>query len=244
MNDINKKNTEFEKTMEDVSVKMQDFNIYDLFKGSGGEGGSPDVSVVLIQNLEKKVFKKFEFIDEKAKKQDEENYKHKNEMGNMKNNVENINKQINNYINDNDIVFGDINIVIDEYREKLEEIELKMEKVFKNIKKEIENKEKAFTDIQNNAVKFDNDSNQEKNNDDNKSRLSGNNFSEVEMKMVRDCAKKVSELEKHFKILVANINIDSIKHDIGKLNENVALKANSNDVFEMKDNICKIFFNF
>ena len=79
---------------------------------------------------------------------------------------------------------------------------------------------------------------------ENKSRMSGNNFSEVEMKMVRDCAKKVSELEKHFKILVANINIDSIKNDIGKLNENVALKANSSDVFEMKDNICNIFLLF
>lgn len=230
--------------MEEVSVKMQDFNIYDLFKGSGGDGGSSDVSVVLVQNLEKKVFKKFEFIDEKAKKQDEENYKHKAEIGNLKNNVENFNKQFSQNIKDNDIVFNDFNVVIDDYKDKFEEIENKMDTIYKKIMDDIENKEKAFADIQSNALKYDNESNQEKNNNEDKSRMSGNNFSEVEMKMVRDCAKKVADLEKHFKILVNNINIDSIKNDIGKLNDSVAQKANANEIFDMKDNICNYFNHF
>jgi len=234
------KNAEFERTMEEVSVKMQDFNIYDLFKGSGGEGGSSDVSVILIQNLEKKVFKKFEFIDEKTKKQDEESYKHKNEIQNLKNNVENLNKQFSQYVKDNDVLFNDFTVAIDDYKYKFDEIENKIQTIYKKIMDDIKNKEKAFNEIQNNAIRSEQEGlNNEKNDD--KSKLSGNNFSEVEIKMVRDCAKKISELEKNFKILVNNINIESIKNDIGKLNESVALKANSSEVFEMKENICKFF---
>ena len=113
-----------------------------------------------------------------------------------------------------------------------------METIYKKIMDDIENKEKAFNDIQNNALKYDQENSHTEKNNDEKSRMSGNNFSEVEMKMVRDCAKKVSELEKHFKILVNNINIDSIKNDIGKLNESVSTKASSSEVFDMKDSIC------
>lgn len=242
MEEIVKKNQEFERTMEDVAVKMQDFNIYDLFKNSGGEGGNADVSAVLVQNLEKKVFKKFEFIDEKAKKSDEENYKLKGEIGNIKNNCENINKNINNYIQDNDVVFNDINITLEENREKFDEIEVNMDKLFKKIMKDIETKEKHFADIQNNMTKNDGESSNNDKNMEDKSRMSGNNFSEIEMKMIRDCAKKVNDLEKNLKILVNNINIDSIKNDISKLQEGIGQKANSNDLYDMKDNICKKLF--
>lgn len=233
--DMTKKMDDFERTMEDVSVKMQDFNIYDLFKGSGGDGGNSDVSVLLVQNLEKKVFKKFEFIDEKSKKIDEENYKHKAEIGNIKNNLDNLNKQFTNYVRDNDITFNDFNVVIDDYKDKFDEIENKMESIYNKVMEELENKEKQITDVPSNKFEVE-ITNQDKNMEE-KSRMSGNNFSDIEMKMVRDCAKKVSELEKHFKILVANINIESIKTDIGKLNDSVSQKANSNDLFDVKDNM-------
>jgi hypothetical protein len=225
--------------MEEVSVKMQDFNIYDLFKGGvGGEGGSSDVSILLVQNLEKKVFKKFEFIDEKTKKQDEESYRHKNEIGNLKNNIDQMNKQINNNIKNNDHTFNDFNNIIEEYKDKFYDIEIKIQSIYKKIMDDINNKEKNFAnEMQNNYPKNEQENPNERNNDD----KSGNNFSEIEIKMVRDCAKKINDLEKQFKILVNNINIDNIKNEIGKLNENIAQKANTNEVYEMKDNICKFF---
>jgi hypothetical protein len=235
------KNGEFEKTMEEVTVKMQDFNIYDLFKGSGGDGGSSDISVILVQNLEKKVFKKFEFIDEKTKKQDEESYKNKNDIGNIKNNIENMNKQISQYIKDNDIVFNDFNLTIEDYKYKLDEIENKMQTIYKKIMDDIKNKEKAIKELENNNNQRNEQDNINEKNNDEKSKFSGNNFSELEVRMVKDCAKKIADLEKNFKILVNNINIESIRGDIAKLNESNALKANSNEVFEMKENI-GIFF--
>ncbi len=44
-----------------------DFNIYDVLKNNQG-GEDTSQFLVLLQNLEKKVFKKFEFVDEKLEK--------------------------------------------------------------------------------------------------------------------------------------------------------------------------------
>ena len=56
------------KKVEDISVKVMDFDVYDLFKDSSVGGGSVDASKVLIKNLEQKFTHKTEIIDEKMKK--------------------------------------------------------------------------------------------------------------------------------------------------------------------------------
>jgi len=66
--EIKKNNDKLVKDFQEMSVKIEDFNVYDLFKSNLADGGSSDASVILIQNLEKKLFKKFEFIDDKLKK--------------------------------------------------------------------------------------------------------------------------------------------------------------------------------
>ena len=62
---------EFKTDYDDVKVKVQDFNIYDLFKGGeGASGGNIDVAKTLVMALENKVFKKFSLYDERYKKYD------------------------------------------------------------------------------------------------------------------------------------------------------------------------------
>ena len=51
------KNDEMTKQIEDLTIKCNDFNIYDLFKDAKVEGGNIDLSKVLVMNLEQKVFK-------------------------------------------------------------------------------------------------------------------------------------------------------------------------------------------
>jgi predicted nucleic acid-binding Zn-ribbon protein len=72
LSDSNKKliqeNLDMKKQLENINVKLQDINIYDLFKGLNVSDGSIDVAKGLIMNLETKVFKKIGFMDERDKK--------------------------------------------------------------------------------------------------------------------------------------------------------------------------------
>jgi len=236
LEETNKKNETFQTTLDEINVKIQDFNIYDLFKSNSSDGGSSDVSVILVQNLEKKVFKKFEFIDEKSKKQDEENYKLKNEISNVKNLIDTITKNVVNLKQENDIAFSETNIVLDGYKEKFDEIENKFDGLYNKIMENIENKEKAYRELQEVSHKPDNES--QYNNMEDKSKMSAT-FSEAEMKLVKDCTKKVMDLEKSFKIFVNNSNIDHIKSELAKLNESINGKISANEVQDMKDNMSK-----
>lgn len=236
LDDLSNKNETFQKSMEEISVKIQDFNIYDLFKSNSSEGGSTDVSVILVQNLEKKVFKKFEFMDEKTKKQDEENYKLKNDISNVKNLIEALSKNIVNLKQEYDITFSDNNIMMEGYKEKFDEIESKFEGFYNKIMENIENKEKAFKEIQEGSQKLDNES--QINNNEEKSKISAS-MSEAELKMVKDCTKKVLDLEKNFKVFINSLNIENIRNEISKLTEQVNAKSNANEVHDVKENISK-----
>ena len=83
--ELRKKLTDLEKDVENIKVKVQDFNIYDMFKDSGD--GNLDASKILISALENKVFKKFELEDEKMKKTDEGVFKNKQDIQNLVNSV-------------------------------------------------------------------------------------------------------------------------------------------------------------
>ena len=54
------KNDIMKKKLEEISVKVMDFNIYDLFKENTVGGGSIDAAKVLIKNLEQKFTQKNE----------------------------------------------------------------------------------------------------------------------------------------------------------------------------------------
>ena len=75
--------------INDIKVKVQEFNIYDMFKDNknieGGGGGNLDISTALIQTLENKMQTKFNLTDEKIKDQNEDIIKIKSEYINMKN---------------------------------------------------------------------------------------------------------------------------------------------------------------
>ena len=56
---------DYDSKLEDCEVKCSNFDIVNMFKDSGD--GSVDAAKVMVKALEDKVFKKFEFIDEKNK---------------------------------------------------------------------------------------------------------------------------------------------------------------------------------
>ncbi len=64
------------------------------FKYQGVNSGDIDQTRALVLNLEKKIFKKIEFVNSNLKKHDEEFYKIKSELTSNKNNLESFQKNI------------------------------------------------------------------------------------------------------------------------------------------------------
>ena len=80
--EIEKKFADFKSDYENIKVKVEDFNIYDLLKGDGATGGNIDIAKSLIMTLEQKVFKKFSLYDERYKAYDKDIFKIKEETKN------------------------------------------------------------------------------------------------------------------------------------------------------------------
>ena len=153
--------------INNIKVKVEDFNIYDIFKGDASNGGNVDVNNALIQALEKKVFKKFELYDEKNKKNEEDLFKASENIKNLKglnDNMKNIVqknsdkiKELENYFNDyknvinksldeirnnfalleNKLPKSEIKIDNSDFEKKLNEIEEKLNKLLEKPKEQV-----------------------------------------------------------------------------------------------------------
>ncbi len=67
----------------------------------------------------------------------------------------------------------------------------------------------------------------------------GTTIGDKEMKLIRDTAKKVMELDRQFKIFTGTINIDKINKDINKLTEQVITKASGYEFNNQIDTVSK-----
>jgi chromosome segregation ATPase len=71
--------------LDEMAIKVNDFNVYDLFKDISDSGGDVEASKILIQALDKKMQERFKFQDEKIKNDEQETLKVKTEVTNLKN---------------------------------------------------------------------------------------------------------------------------------------------------------------
>ena len=163
----------FKTDLEDMKVKVQDFNIFDLIKsGSDNSGGNIDLTKALILNLENKVFKKFGFYDERYKSYDTDIFKIKEDNKNMNNsfstfktyieknneevkaNLEELNTNLTNDINEIKNEISEIKNELDEIKNKNEEnnniinnqINSKIQKVEDNFKSLIQKELEQYDD--------------------------------------------------------------------------------------------------
>jgi chromosome segregation ATPase len=124
-----------------MRVKVEDFNIYDVFQGQSGEGGNLDVSKALIMNLENKVFKKFDLYDEKNKKNETDLFKALEDLKSMKGLVDNFkvqNQRSNEKVNE---IEAKLNEYINTTDNKLEEITNSLEQLKENMKEGMDTSE-------------------------------------------------------------------------------------------------------
>ena len=238
INSILEKNTENDKKIEDLQVKMANFDVFSLFQDNGD--GTIDATKVLVKSLEDKVFKKFELIDERYKVDSLDNIK-------LKNNIENIIPKISQF-----------NLQI----EKINDTENKFQEDLFNIKKENEENNNDIKNMLNNDINnsIENIKNNIEQNLENKiSNLekkidglknnNGDNFDILKLglrnneinqdtidsldKKITDLRKKMHDINNTLKLYMSNNETDSLKNELKDLKILLDKKITKDDLKEL-----------
>ena len=232
------KNDIMKKKLEEISVKVMDFNIYDLFKENTVGGGSIDTAKVLIKNLEQKFTQKNEIVDEKIKKNEEDIYKLKNDFQNVKNESDVISHNLDNFkskikelveqvgkTNDNNSNL--VNEMGSKVTENNKKILQKIEEERNSTKKNLEKIKKQLKILSN-----------KENNDDDKDKINGNGLSDEDLKIISDLTKRINEAEKTISKLVNNsFDLSKMKEELMKLESELTQKIDRKEFFELHDKV-------
>ena len=245
MNSLNKKfeelrekNKELEDRVNELSLKVSEFNIYDLFNDAKTEGGNVDASKVLIMSLEQKVFKKFGIMDEKIKKIEEDIYKLKNDFQNIKNQNEVNNHTFQGFKDMMKELSTQIQSSSDENSNKVNDLEAKLNEIYKKLlKKSDEDHNKINETIDALKDKL-GGININANEDNLKINTGDAGLNDDDLKFLKDIAKRVSTLESSIKIIIQNMNnLDQLKDDLLKLSNELQLKASQKDFYDLNDKV-------
>ena len=222
INSLLQQNEEYQRKLEDLQVKTSELDVFSMFKDSGD--GTIDATKVMVKALEEKVFKKFELVDARYKKDALDNLK-------MKTNVENITPKLDQFNRELERI-NDINKQqkedLDSYKKENEEqnldnfnnmtndfnqrlIDLKNE-VDKNLKNKLLLLEKQLKNMKSDS--------KDNNNAFDLLKLSlGNNGLDSEAaqaleKKINDLRKKTNDLENTLKLYMNTGEIDNIKNEL------------------------------
>ena len=238
LDELNNKFLNFTDEFEKIKVKVQDFNVYDLFQGTD-DGGNLDASKVLIMNLENKVFKKFGLYDERNKKFDKDIFKLQEDLKNSNGQIDNLktnatrtseslnelNNNFNNKTNDQDNLLSDL-------KKQIENLFSKVNTPidFSPIKKEFSKKLKEEEENLNKKIEY---LEKQLNDEDNKVVPAG--LSENDMAMIRDMRKKIHELEKFIGKMFEKINFDELQKKVNDLDTEMQKKASKYEFSELTE---------
>ena len=239
--DVTKKFVQFQEEFDKIKVKIEDFNIYDIFKNETGQGGNIDMNTALIQALEKKIFKKFELYDEKNKKNEEDLFKNSENIKNFKgliDNMKNLIQKNSDKIKENENSFNDFKNKINENltqlknfvellqqqlpkdgtksnsEEKIKQIEEKLNRLLEKPKESV-----TITRIQNDNLKPE----------------VLTKFEEFE-NLFKEIKKSINQVEKDIDKKMNEEN-KNIYKKISSLEKEIELKINSKDLSSINDKI-------
>ena len=253
-NDYDKYNEIIKKDLEEIKVKVKDFDIYEIFKDLKLDEGSIDAAKALVITLEHKVFKKTNLIDEKIKrledginKMEVENKTTKNMAEIMKLTSEDIKRMIKNLeelenknSEDNLNMLNELNDFKNEYSKNNTNIEQQLDDINKNNSdifdkiKHLTELEKRFIEIEKNFTK---NQKSKKSDDDIVNSLHFKKLKVEFIETIKELRKKDSELEKQIEALKSSPEINEIKEDIKKLQYDLSLKINNKDLLEVKEKL-------
>ena len=244
VNLLNKKidelNDEIKKMKEDMGKmkeKVEDFNIYDLFKSDSGDT-NVDVCKGLVMALENKVFKKFGFYDVKFKKNDGDIFQNHNDIKNLnvlidglKERENKTNEDIDEMKNNNEEKFTDINKLIKEINEKIDEIE---EKINKNNKINSDEHKELGDKIKELEQKM-----QQKKDDIDISKyvkVQGQ-MNPDDITLLKELSTRINEVEKILKIKLGKFNPKEVQERVDNLETELIKKGYKYEINEINDRL-------
>ena len=241
--EMNKKLTKLIDEFDKIKVKVEDFNIYDVFKGDSGEGGNVDASKALIMNLENKIFKKFSLYDEKNKKNESDlfkiledikmikgltdNFKVQNQRNSEK--IENFEKILNEYINKNDNKNEELTNSIELLEQKIKK-GLNSNELIKDLEKKLKKMEEDIKHNLTNSIM--NNKQKENNQDENDIKKKLENIE----KSVKELKKNENDFEKIINHNVNNLE-STLREKISLLEKDLVKKSNITDLNPINDKI-------
>ena len=230
--------------MDQIRVKVEDFNVYDLFKDAGD--GNLDASKVLIMALEKKVFKKFEQNDERAKGLEEDVFKSKNISTNAMNSIKSIKKDIENNKKSNEDLIKELNNYKNETLNEINNINTRLNNLgndINNNNSNIDFDEEKINSLINKSINDLEDKIMQNINkllgDIKSNSLQNNNptISEENLKLLNDLSKKVSDLRKEITTKSDLESIDELNEKLKKIYEELNTKTNKFSFEELNDRV-------
>ena len=233
--------------MDKIKVKVQDFNIYDLIKDSGD--GNLDASKLLIMTLEKKVFTKFDQVDEREKAIEADMYKNKNDVTNCNNAVNlfkreyenlkkglgDLQKELNEHKEESSNNFNDINNKIEELYSKILDLQKKLDNNEDNENKIKELINNSIVDLENKLMEKIN--HLMKNINLNSTNDKKNIFEDEDYQIITNLSSKINEIEKKLKLKPGNDIIDQINEKLNKIEEELKKKPSKYDFEELNDRL-------
>ena len=244
INSLLQKNGDYDKKIEDLQVKASELDVFSMFKDNGD--GTIDATKVLVKALEEKIFKKFELVDARYKKDSLDNLKVKTNVENITpkldqfqrelERINDINKQqkedLDNYKKENEEQnLDNLNNVNNDFNQKISELKNDLEKNLKN----------SILLIENQLKNMKNDSGGNNNNNEAFDLLKlslGNNgldseFAQTLEKKINDLRKKMNDLENTLKLSVNAGEIDSLKKEIKDMKLLLDKKVSRDDLKEL-----------
>ena len=244
IHDIEIRAKQSKNEMDQIRVKVEDFNIYDLVKDSGD--GNLDASKVLIMALEKKVFKKFEQNDEKYKVLDEDVTKFKNDFNDLINNFDSLKKKIE--LNEpNEEIHNEFN----EYKEKMTDYLTNLSNRINSLGtvnvNEVSNVNNTFDEekvknlLNDSLNELENKimSNIKENIEETKKKILENHNSSMEdtINMIKNLSKKIKEIDKTLEQKVNDTTVNEMNEKIKKIEEELKQKTNQYTFEELNDKV-------
>ena len=241
INSILQKNEEYEQKLENLQVKTSELDVFSMFKDSGD--GTIDATKVMIKSLEEKVFKKFELVDARYKKDSLDNLKIKTNMENITPKLDQFNRELERINDINKQQKEDL----DEYKKENEEknldiinninndINQKLLDLKDDIEKNLKNKLLLF---ENKLKKLKNDNNNDNNTFDILKLGLGNNGLDSEAaqaldKKINDLRKKTNDIENTLKLYMNTQETDLLKKEIKDIKLLLEKKISKDDLKEL-----------
>ena len=238
INKINKAREEVKKDLDEMRIKMVDFNIYDIIKEANISDGSLDASKLLVMNLEQKFIKKTQLIDEKKKKNEEEMYNLKNEFQTVKNEAQVINSSLQGFKTSVKEISEQVTITNDENSNMVNETSNKINETYKKLVQKIEeekkNSKKNYEKIKIYLKKL--ESNTTFQNNLNTKEIKGE-LSDSDLRCLAELTKRITDLEKQMKMIYHGLDISKFKEDVAKLENDLMQKINEKDFFELSNKV-------